>query len=117
MSLLIKNGTIVTASDIYKGDIFIENEIIKEIGLNIIRVVDEVIDANGKYVIPGGVDIHTHFNLHVGNTIANDDFYSGTIAAACGGTTTIVDHMGFGPIGCNLKHQINVYHEYADKML
>ena len=115
MSLLIKNGTIVTASDIYNGDIFIENEIIKEIGLNIIRVVDEVIDADGKYVIPGGVDIHTHFNLHVGNTIANDDFYTGTIAAACGGTTTIVDHMGFGPVGCNLKHQINVYHKYADE--
>ena len=115
MSLLIKNGTIVTASDIYKGDIFIENEIIKEIGLNIIRVVDEVIDADGKYVIPGGIDIHTHFNLHVGNTIANDDFYTGTIAAACGGTTTIVDHMGFGPVGCNLKHQINVYHKYADE--
>ncbi|WP_195466955.1 dihydropyrimidinase [Clostridium sp. D43t1_170807_H7] len=115
MSLLIKNGAIVTASDIYKGDIFIENEIIKEIGLNIIRVVDEVIDADGKYVIPGGVDIHTHFNLHVGNTIANDDFYTGTIAAACGGTTTIVDHMGFGPVGCNLKHQINVYHKYADE--
>ena len=115
MSLFIKNGTIVTASDIYKGDIFIENEIIKEIGLNIIRVVDEVIDADGKYVIPGGVDIHTHFNLHVGNTIANDDFYTGTIAAACGGTTTIVDHMGFGPVGCNLKHQINVYHKYADE--
>ena len=115
MSLLIKNGTIVTASDIYKGDIFIENEIIKEIGLNIIRVVDEVIDADGKYVIPGGVDVHTHFNLHVGNTIANDDFYTGTIAAACGGTTTIVDHMGFGPVGCNLKHQINVYHKYADE--
>ena len=77
--------------------------------------MDEVIDADGKYVIPGGVDIHTHFNLHVGNTIANDDFYTGTIAAACGGTTTIVDHMGFGPVGCNLKHQINVYHKYADE--
>ena len=115
MSLLIKNGAIVTASDIYKGDIFIENEIIKEIGLNINKIADEVIDANGKYVIPGGVDIHTHFNLHVGNTIANDDFYTGTIAAACGGTTTIVDHMGFGPVGCNLKHQINVYHKYADE--
>lgn len=114
MSLLIKNGTIVTASDIYKGDIYIENEVIKEIGQNINRKVDEVIDAKGKYVIPGGVDIHTHFNLHVGDNVANDDFYTGTIAAACGGTTTIVDHMGFGPKGCNLKHQVDVYHEYAD---
>ena len=47
--------------------------------------------------------------------IANDDFYTGTIAAACGGTTTIVDHMGFGPKGCNLKHQVDVYHKYADR--
>ena len=70
MSLLIKNGVIVTASDKYIGDIFIENEIIKEIGLNITRVADETIDANGKYVIPGGIDIHTHFNLHVGKTVA-----------------------------------------------
>lgn len=114
MSLLIKNGFIVTASDKYTGDIFIENEIVKEIGLNITRVADEIIDANGKYVVPGGIDIHTHFNLHVGNTVANDDFYTGTIAAACGGTTSIVDHMGFGPEGCDLKHQVNVYHEYAD---
>ena len=114
MSLLIKNGVIVTASDKYIGDIFIENEIIKEIGLNITRVADETIYANGKYVIPGGIDIHTHFNLHVGKTVANDDFYTGTIAAACGGTTTIVDHMGFGPEGCDLKHQVNVYHKYAD---
>ena len=114
MSLLIKNGTIVTATDIYIGDIFIENEVIKEIGRNLIVKADEIIDAKGKYVIPGGVDIHTHFNLHVGKNIANDDFYTGTIAAACGGTTTIVDHMGFGPMGCNLKHQVNVYHKYAD---
>lgn len=113
MSVLIKNGTIVTASDIYKGDIYIENGIIKEIAINIIKDADEIIDAEGKYVIPGGVDIHTHFNLDVGIAVANDDFYSGTVAAACGGTTTIVDHMGFGPKGCNLKHQVDVYHGYA----
>lgn len=116
MSLLIKNGIIVTASDTYKGDIFIKNGIIEKIGSNITDGADEVINAEGKYVIPGGVDIHTHFNLHVGNNIANDDFYSGTIAAACGGTTTIVDHMGFGPKNCNLKHQVNVYHKYADNV-
>lgn len=115
MSLLIKNGTVVTASDIYKGDIYIENGIIKEIGRNIIENADEIIDAEGKYVIPGGVDVHTHFNLDVGIAVANDDFYSGTVAAACGGTTTIVDHMGFGPKGCNLKHQVDVYHRYAKK--
>lgn len=114
MSIIIKNGTIVTASDTYIGDIYIENEIIKEIGINIDRSADETIDAKGKYVIPGGVDVHTHFNLDVGIARSNDDFYTGTVAAACGGTTSIVDHMGFGPKGCNLHHQVNVYHGYAD---
>lgn len=114
MSLLIKNGTIVTASDTYNGDIYIEDEIIKEIGINLNILSDEIIDANGKFVLPGGVDVHTHLNLDVGIARANDDFYTGTVAAACGGTTTIIDHMGFGPKGCNLKHQVDVYHGYAD---
>lgn len=114
MSLLIKNGTIVTASDTYSGDIYIEGGIIKEISTNLNIPSDEIIDANGKFVIPGGVDVHTHLNLDVGIAIANDDFYTGTVAAACGGTTTIIDHMGFGPKGCNLKHQVDVYHGYAD---
>ena len=114
MSLLIKNGTIATASDTYKADIYIENGVIRYIGENIEEDADEVVDAKGKYVIPGGVDVHTHFNLDVGIAVANDDFYTGTIAAACGGTTTIVDHMGFGPKGCDLKHQVDLYHKYAD---
>jgi dihydropyrimidinase len=57
--------------------------------------------------------VHTHFNLHTGSAVARDDFYTGTVAAACGGTTCIVDHMGFGPPNCNLLHQLQVYHEYA----
>lgn len=114
MSLLIKNGTIVTASDTYNGDIYIDEGIIKEIGINLNKASVKVIDAKGKYVIPGGVDVHTHLNLDVGIAVSNDDFYTGTVAAACGGTTTIVDHMGFGPRGCNLKHQVDVYHSYAD---
>ncbi|EES50216.1 dihydropyrimidinase [Clostridium botulinum] len=114
MSLLIKNGTVITASDIYNGDIYIKDGIIREIGTNLIREADEIVDAEGKYVIPGGVDAHTHLNLDVGVSVANDDFYTGTVAAACGGTTTVVDHMGFGPKGCNLKYQVDVYHGYAD---
>ncbi|MBU3105459.1 dihydropyrimidinase [Clostridium gasigenes] len=114
MSLLIKNGTVVTASDIYKGDIYIEDGVIKEIGINIIKDADEIIDAKNKYIIPGGVDVHTHLDLDVGIAVANDDFYTGTVAAACGGTTTIIDHMGFGPKGCNLKHQVEVYHGHAE---
>ena len=113
MSLLIKNGNIITATDNYIGDIYIEDGIIKEIGINLNKDSYKTIDAKGKIVIPGGVDVHTHLNLDVGIAVANDDFYTGTIAAACGGTTTIVDHMGFGPKGCNLKHQVDVYHEYA----
>lgn len=114
MSIVIKGGIIVTAGDTYNADILIDNGIIKEIGANIASGNHEVIDAKGKYVIPGGVDVHTHLNLDVGIAVAKDDFYTGTVAAACGGTTTIVDHMGFGPKNCNLKHQVDVYHGYAD---
>lgn len=114
MSTIIKNGTIVTSGDTYKGDIYVEDGIIKEIGINIDKECDEIINAEGKYVIPGGIDVHTHLNLDVGIAVANDDFYTGTVAAACGGTTCIVDHMGFGPKGCDLHHQVKVYHGYAD---
>ncbi|GAA0121820.1 dihydropyrimidinase [Clostridium faecium] len=113
MATLIKNGIIVTSGDIFKGDIYIENGIITKIGMNLTEEADEIVDANGKYVIPGGVDVHTHLNLDVGIAVATDDFYTGTVAAACGGTTTIVDHLAFGPKGCSLHHQVNLYHKYA----
>jgi dihydropyrimidinase len=114
MATIIKNGKVVTASDVYTADILIENEIIKEIGVNLSCDDHDVINASGKYVVPGGIDAHTHLNLDVGIAVAKDDFYTGTVAAACGGTTTIVDHMGFGPKGCSLKHQVDVYHGYAE---
>ncbi|MBA1845837.1 dihydropyrimidinase, partial [Escherichia coli] len=59
------------------------------------------------------VDVHTHFNIDVGIARSCDDFFTGTRAAACGGTTTIIDHMGFGPNGCRLRHQLEVYRGYA----
>lgn len=114
MSVLIKHGTIATSKNSFTGDIYIEDSLITEIGPSIDREADTIIDASGKIVMPGGVDVHTHLNLHQGQFATADDFYTGTVAAACGGTTCIVDHMEFGPPDCNLKHQVDVYHGYAD---
>ncbi len=113
MTIIIKNGKIVTSKDTYAGELLIEEGIIKQIGTNIEKDDAEIIDACGNYIIPGGIDVHTHLNLDVGIAVATDDFYTGTVAAACGGTTTIVDHIGFGPKNCNLHHQLNVYHDFA----
>ncbi len=91
MSLLIRNGRIVTAVDDYQADIFIENEAVTLIGRNLEIEADRVLDAEGKLVIPGGVDPHTHLDMPFGGTNSADDFESGTRAAAFGGTTTIID--------------------------
>lgn len=114
MRTIIKNGMIATACDTYRGDILIEDEKIKVVGNSMKISCDQEIDAEGMIVIPGGVDVHTHFNLKTGSATACDDFYSGTVAASCGGTTCIVDHMGFGPKNCSIGHQAEVYHGYAD---
>src|SRR5215475_16019435 len=94
MSLLIKNGTVVTAADMYKGDVLVEGEKITAIGTSLDQAgqsVDRVIDATGKYVFPGGIDVHTHLDMPFGGTMSADDFESGTIAAAFGGTTSVID--------------------------
>ena len=114
MKKLIKNGNIATDSEVFKGDIFVDGEKIIEIGENLVAGEAEVIDAAGCYVLPGAVDVHTHMDLDVGFARAIDDFYDGTVAAACGGTTTIVDHMAFGPKDCSMWHQVNEYHKLAD---
>ena len=118
MKTLVKNGKIVSPEDICEADILIEDGVITCIGKNLEEKAGEgelkVIDAAGKYVLPGGVDVHTHMDIDVGIARAVDDFYTGTVAAACGGTTTIVDHMGFGPAGVPLHHQLDVYHGMAD---
>jgi dihydropyrimidinase len=91
MSLLIRNGTVVTSSDLYQGDVLVEGEKITTIGASLSMPADRVIDASGKYVFPGGIDVHTHLDMPFGGTTSADDFESGTIAAAHGGTTTVVD--------------------------
>lgn len=114
MRTIVKNGLIVNESSVFPGDILIENGIIREIGQGLSCPDAQVIDAAGKYVLPGAVDVHTHMDLQAGANRAVDDFYTGTVAAACGGTTTIVDHMAFGPKDCSLWHQIEEYHRLAD---
>ena len=91
MKTLITNGQIITATDKYKADIFIDGETITTIGAKLDIEADVTIDAAGKYVIPGGIDPHTHMELPFGGTTASDDFRTGTIAAANGGTTSIID--------------------------
>lgn len=112
-NILIKNGTVVTASDIFIADVLVKDGKIQNLGKNLNFNNIEVLDATGKYILPGGIDVHTHLDLDVGIARAVDDFYTGTLAAAHGGTTTIVDHLGFGPKNCDLKHQIDVYHGLA----
>ena len=91
MTILIKNGRIVTASDDYHADIFIGDETVSLIGRNLEIDADHTIDATNKLVIPGGIDPHTHLEMPFGGTTTSDTFESGTRAAAFGGTTTIVD--------------------------
>jgi len=91
MSLLIKNGRIITAVDDYRADVYVEGETIAAIGVNLDIQADEIIDAAGKLVIPGGIDPHTHLDMPFGGTTSADDFLTGTRAAAHGGTTTLID--------------------------
>ena len=95
MKTLISGGTVITAIDIMKADVLIEDEKVVAIGAPGSHTwadgADKVIDATDKYVIPGGIDPHTHMELPFGGTSASDSFETGTRAAAWGGTTTIVD--------------------------
>ena len=91
MSLLIKNGRIITATDDYVADVFIDGETVSAIGRNLSMKADRTIDASNRLVMPGGIDPHVHMELPFGGTVSSDDFKTGTIAAAFGGTTTIID--------------------------
>ena len=89
--LLIKGGTIVTATDTYVADVAVKDGKIVLIGSGLAGDAATVIDAGGKYVLPGGIDVHTHLDMPFGGTVSSDDFETGTKAAAHGGTTTVVD--------------------------
>jgi dihydropyrimidinase len=94
MTLLIKSGTLITASETFEADILVEGDRIVVIGQSIIPPEDaEVVDASGKLVMPGGIDVHTHFDLPMFGTVSSDDHYTGHKAAAFGGTTTVIDFV------------------------
>jgi len=92
LDIIIKNGNVVTASDTYVADIGVKDGKIETIGANLNAGQEsQVIDAKGKYVFPGGIDVHVHLQLPFSGTISKDDFENGTKAAACGGVTTVLD--------------------------
>jgi len=113
MRTLIKNGTVVTATDIYKGDLLVEDEKISTIGTSLDIAADKTIDASGKYVLPGGIDVHTHMDMPFGGSKSSDDFETGTRAAAFGGTTCIVD-FAIQYRGQTLHHAMETWAKKAE---
>ncbi len=113
MSVLIKNGRIITAEQDYIADIFIEKEKITTIDSALNISADNLIDASGKYVIPGGIDVHTHLDMPLGEIKSVDDFETGTKAAAFGGTTCIIDFPTQNR-GTRLHKALDDWHEKAE---
>ncbi|NDH19630.1 MAG: dihydropyrimidinase, partial [Actinobacteria bacterium] len=121
MTILIKNGTVVSATGSYQADVLIDGETIAAVvapgdtslGADLAASAEQVFDAQGKYVIPGGVDVHTHMELPFGGTFASDTFETGTRAAAWGGTTTIID-FAVQKYGERVQDSLAAWHAKAD---
>ncbi|WP_282610460.1 dihydropyrimidinase [Pelagibius sp. Alg239-R121] len=115
MSVLIRGGTIVTADRSYRGDVYSENGTIKAIGENLdVPAGAEVVDAGGCYVMPGGIDPHTHMELPFMGTVASEDFFTGTTAGAAGGTTMIIDFVIPSPQQ-NIMEAYNTWRGWSEK--
>ena len=94
MSLLIRGATVVTHDESYRADVLCHNGLIAAIGDNLDVPADcEVLDGSGQYLMPGGIDPHTHMQLPFMGTVASEDFFSGTAAGLAGGTTSIIDFV------------------------
>ena len=91
MDLVIKNGIVVTPEGQFKADVGVQGERIAAVATGLSGAVE--LDASGKYVLPGAIDAHVHFQMPVGEVVSSDDFYTATVAAACGGTTTVIDFV------------------------
>ncbi|MGZ3586015.1 MAG: dihydropyrimidinase [Candidatus Limnocylindrales bacterium] len=116
MRTLISGGTVVTAAGSYVADVLVDGETIAQVGAGLAAAgvaADETIDAHGRYVIPGAIDVHTHMELPFGGTFAKDTFESGTRAAAFGGTTTIVD-FAVQSKGKSLREGLDAWHAKAE---
>jgi len=111
-SLLIKNGSVVTASDTYKADVYVKGEKVQAIGTALDYKADRVLDAKDCLLIPGGIDAHTHMELPFMGTHSSDTFESGTLAGLYGGTTSIID-FAIQTKGDTLGNAINQWHEKA----
>lgn len=110
VKLLIKNGKIVNDDQMFEGDIFVEDGIIRQLGKDIIAPGGcEVINAHGMYVMPGGIDTHTHMEFYFMGSRSIDDFYTGTKAALAGGTTCILDFVSKKEAGMSL---LEAYEDY-----
>ena len=107
MSILIKNGRIITAAENAVADIFVENEIIKAIGIDLVYQADQVIDASGMLIFPGGIDPHVHLDMPFMGTYSSDNYETGTRAALYGGTTMVIDFI--------LQHQGHSLKEAFDE--
>jgi dihydropyrimidinase len=113
MKTLIKNGTLITAADTYQADLLLDGEKIRLIGDNLPAEDAQVVDAAGKLVLPGGIDVHTHLELPVGNIFTTDDFYTGHKAAAFGGTTCHIDFAHQDRGEPSLYPALERYHQKA----
>jgi dihydropyrimidinase len=111
MTTVIKGGTVVTAGDSFQGDVLIDGEQIVAIGRELHG--DRTIDAGGMYVIPGGIDVHTHLDMPFGGTVSSDDFFTGHQGAAFGGTTMHID-FAIQPKGATLRETLDMWHAKAE---
>ncbi len=113
MTTLIKNGTLITASDTFEADILIEDEKISLIGRDLQHPNADTVDASGKLIMPGGIDPHVHLDLQMFGTVSSDDHYTGHKAAAFGGTTTVMDFVVLAEEG--FQHSVDIWMKMAEK--
>lgn len=113
MTTLIKNGTLITASETFEADILIDGEMISLIGKDLQHPNAEVIDAAGKLILPGGIDPHVHLDLPMFGTVSSDDHYTGHKAAAFGGTTTVMDFVVLEDKG--FQYSVDIWMKMAEK--